>query len=131
MFALFLFGTYLERFISYKEYIILFLISGIFGNIGYMLTTPEINLPVVGASGSIYGIMGCLAALRPFAVIYIYFTPIPLVLAAVLWAITELLGIFTPSYIAHGSHLFGLLFGVFFGLYMKKRLSSIKYKFYM
>lgn len=131
MFALFFFGTYLERCIAQREYIILFLVSGLFGNIGYMLTAPELTIPVVGASGSIYGIMGCLAALRPFAVIYIYFTPVPLILAAVIWAITEFLGIFTPSYIAHGSHLFGLVFGVLVGLYMKKHLSDFKRVIYM
>lgn len=126
MFALFFFGIYLERFISMKEYMLLFFASGIVGNIGYMLTAVDSTIPVIGASGGIYGIMGCLATLRPYAIVYIYFAPMPLILAAGLWAVSEFLGLFVPSYIAHGSHLFGLLIGFFFGLYMRKRLNIIK-----
>lgn len=130
MFALFIFGIYLERIISVKDYLVIFLLSGIIGNIGYMLTAPNPEIPAVGASGGIYGIIGALATIRPFAIVYVQFVPLPMVLAALLWGISEFLGLFTPSYIAHGAHLFGLFFGVFYGLYIRKLLSSRKHRYF-
>ena len=131
MFALFFFGLYLENFVSTRDYLIIFLLSGIIGNIGYMITTTNPNIPVVGASGGIYGIMGCLAMIRPFAVVYIYFVPVPLIMAAGLWALTEALGLFTPSNIAHGSHLLGLIVGVMFGLYFRNQFNQKRVKIIM
>lgn len=128
MLALFIFGTYLERIVSLKDYLIVFVLSGIVGNVGYMLTTFAPNLPAVGASGSIYGIIGAVATIRPFAIVYINFVPLPMILAAILWGISEFLGLFTPSYIAHGAHLFGLLFGIGYGLYVKRFISSKRYR---
>jgi membrane associated rhomboid family serine protease len=51
-----------------------------------------------------------------------------MILAAALWGISEFLGLFSPSYIAHGAHLFGLLFGIAYGLYIRKLLSIKKYR---
>ena len=128
MFALFIFGIYLERVVSSKDYLLIFLLSGIVGNLGYMLTTSDQTIPAVGASGGIYGIIGALATIRPFSIIYIQFVPLPMILAAALWGISEFLGLFSPSYIAHGAHLFGLLFGIAYGLYIRKLLSIKKYR---
>ncbi|MGC9058829.1 MAG: rhomboid family intramembrane serine protease [Candidatus Aenigmatarchaeota archaeon] len=121
MLALFFFGLYLERIVDRKTYFLIFLISGIFGNIFFMLTTFNPNIPAVGASGAIYGIIGALAALRPYAIVYIYFTPLPLIVAAFLWALISFLGIFIPSSIAHAAHLSGLLTGYIIGYFLKRK----------
>ncbi len=121
MLGLFMFGIYLERRMSKRDYLLLFLVSGILGNFGYMLTTLDVNMPVVGASGAIYGIMGCLAILEPYAMVYVGYLPMPMIVAAFFWAFTEFMGIFIPSKIAHGSHFFGLLAGIIFGVYYKRK----------
>jgi membrane associated rhomboid family serine protease len=121
MLALFFFGLYLERIVDKKTYLLIFLISGISGNIFFMLTTFNPNIPAVGASGAIYGIIGALAALRPYAIVYIYFTPLPLIVAAFLWALISFLGIFIPSSIAHAAHLSGLLTGYIIGYFLKRK----------
>lgn len=119
MFALFLFGFYLESRITVKNYLLIFFLAGILGNIGYMITTSDANIPALGASGAIYGIMGTLAILIPFQIIpFIY---MPMIVAVVFWALIEFLGLFAPSGIAHGSHLAGLFIGVAFGLYLRIR----------
>ncbi len=130
MFALFIFGSYLERIIPQKDFLMLFLLSGIIGNIGYMVTTFDPSIPAVGASGGIYGIIGGLATIRPFAIVYINFVPLPMILAATFWGISEFLGLFTPSYIARGAHLFGLLSGIIYALGIRRLLNYKKHSFF-
>jgi hypothetical protein len=124
MFALFMFGIYLENKIDKKTYLIIYFVSGIFGNIGYMLTAPDATIPGLGASGAIFGIMGTLAVLAPTAIIYLYGVPMPMLIAAFFWALTEFLGVFVPSGIAHGAHLGGLFFGIFCGMYLRSRVKN-------
>lgn len=119
-FALFLFGIYLERMISEKQYIMLFLVSGMIGNFAYFFINRDPNIPAIGASGAIYGIIGTLALLRPTLTIYLFYVPIPLLLAAFIFMIKEFIGIFIPSPIASQAHLAGLLFGMAYGYYLKK-----------
>jgi hypothetical protein len=121
MFALLMFGIYLEGRIRPSYFILIFFLAGIVGNLGYMITAPTEATPAVGASGAIYGIMGTLAAIAPSAIIYIGFMPVPVAVAAVIWWLTEFLGLFAPGTIAHGAHLAGLFVGILFGLYLRSR----------
>jgi hypothetical protein len=120
MFALFIFGTFLETRIDTKSYILLFLLSGIVGNVAYIFISSDPTIPGLGASGAIYGIMGCLAVLAPTAIVYFLSIPMPMFLAAIVWAVTEFAGIFVPSDIGHAAHFAGLLVGVIYGFYIKK-----------
>ena len=100
----------------------LFLLSGIFGNVGYLITASDPLVPALGASGAIYGIVGSLAILAPFMMVFIYgMVPLPMVAAALLWALMDLMRLFVPSGIAHGAHLGGMLVGAVFGLYLRLR----------
>lgn len=123
MFALFMFGIYLESRISKKEYILIFFVAGVFGNIGYFITALDSTIPAVGASGAIYGIMGCLAILTPLILVYTGGFPMPMIAAAFFWAAMEFMGIFTPGEIAHQSHVAGLLIGVIFGIQLRRKRS--------
>jgi membrane associated rhomboid family serine protease len=129
MFALFFFGMYLERMIGNRTFALLFLSSGIIGNIGYSITAIDPFTPAIGASGAVFGIIGALATLAPFLMIFIYgFLPIPMIVAAVLWALLDLIGLFAPSGIAHGAHLGGMFVGIAFGIYLRIKIRrSIKY----
>lgn len=121
MFALFLFGTALESRIDNKPFVTLYIISGLLGNLGYYLTTNNPLIPVLGASGSIYGVVGALAVLEPFRLVYFYgMVPLPMILAAAFWAFADFYGLFIPSRIAHGAHLLGMFIGVVAGLYLRK-----------
>ena len=118
MFALGLFGSVLENIIGSKKFLLVFFISGIIAGIGsIMFYTASI-----GASGAIYGIMGALAVLRPRMTVYIGFAPLPMALAVVFWTVGDLLGLFSPSDLtAHAAHLFGLIFGLIYGIYLRKK----------
>jgi len=121
MLALFFFGSYLEKLVDRKVYLMIFFISGIFGNVLFLLTTFDSSIPAVGASGAIYGVIGALTALRPFAIVYVYFTPMPLIVMAFIWALISFIGIFVPSEIAHAAHLSGLITGYVIGYFLKRR----------
>jgi membrane associated rhomboid family serine protease len=117
MIALFFFGSSLENRIGKRLFFMLFFISGIVGNIGYFFTSTNPYTPAIGASGAVYGIMGALATLAPFMMVYIYgFLPLPMIAAAILWAVMDLAGLFT------GAHLGGMFFGVAFALYYRSLL---------
>lgn len=129
MFALLLFGSFLERKIGRKKFLIVYLLSVISGSVAYFLISPNSNVPALGASGGVFGIVGSLAILHPNLIVYVGFTPMPILFAAILWGIISFLGLFTPSVIAHHAHLGGLLTGILMGIILRKRGKKI-YKVY-
>jgi membrane associated rhomboid family serine protease len=49
----------------------------------------------------------------------------PMIFAAFVWAILEILGLFVPSNIGHGAHLAGLVVGAIYAFYLRKRKRRI------
>jgi len=130
MLALFFFGSALERRIGGRALAVLFLASGIIGNIGYMITSVDPTIPVIGASGAIYGVMGALAVLAPLMMVFIYgMIPIPMILAAAVWGFLDFISLTSPSGIAYGAHLGGLSAGVLVGVYFRflSRRYAVRY----
>lgn len=121
MLALLIFGTFLEPRVTGRMYLLIFFLAGIVGNLGYMVTASSSTIPGLGASGAIYGVMGAVAVLEPFATVYLGFAPMPMIFAAFIWTLTEFLGLFVPGNIAHGAHLAGLFVGIAFGFYLRKK----------
>ncbi len=122
MIALFFFGTYLERLVGPRVYLGTFFVAGIVGNLGYMVTAANPLIPAIGASGAIFGLMGVLTVLMPRLLVYVYFiVPLPMVVFAALYAVIDFVGLFTPSDIANGAHIGGLVLGLAFGLYLRRR----------
>jgi membrane associated rhomboid family serine protease len=120
MLVLFFLGLFLESRIGPVNFVMVFLLSGIFGSIGYMITASDPTIPAVGASGAIYGVLGALAVLVPFAMVYIWgILPMPMIGVAVLWGIMDFFGLFGPGDIAHGAHLGGLAVGLLYGFYLR------------
>ena len=121
MFSLLIFGIYLERMVGQRLFLILFFVAGIIGNVGYILTSSNALIPAIGASGAIYGVMGTLAVLAPFLLIFIYgIIPLPMIIAAGAFAALDIMGLLVPSGIAHGAHLAGMVVGIGVGLYLRR-----------
>ena len=124
-FALLMFGPYLENIIGSKRFLQLFFISGVIGNILYFATVllgiiPA--MPALGASGAIYGILGMLAVIAPQLIVFTFYVPMPIRVAAVVWIFLEFAGSFNASSgIGSAAHLGGLLFGIIYGMSYKKR----------
>jgi hypothetical protein len=130
--ALFLFGTLVEKKVGEEEFFKIFIIAGIVGSLGYWLVyalgfIPDV--PALGASGAIFGIMGAAAVLFPDMVLYVWFIPMRMREAAMLFAVIELFGTMTmtTSGIASAAHLGGLVFGF---IYMKWRMQKMVEEYY-
>ena len=124
-FSLFLFGSVLERRLSVTQYVTLFLLAGLAGSILYWFTwavgiIPDV--PALGASGAIFGILGACAVLFPTMTVYVYFFPLNIRHAAVLWFFLEFMGVFDiSSGIASAGHLGGLLIGMIYAWFLVRR----------
>lgn len=125
--ALLLFGTILERVIGSRNFLLMFFISGIVA----AFATIFFYSVAVGASGAIFGVMGCLAVLRPRMVIWIYMIPMYMIVAVGIWAAVDMLGILYPypgDRIAHAAHLFGMAYGVIYGLWLRSKYKESRQK---
>lgn len=115
LFALALFGLILEKFIGSRKFLAVFFLSGIIANI----IAVNFYDSSLGASGAIYGILGCLIIIKPMMMIFAYGFPMPMFIAGIVWIIAGFFGIFMPSNIGHIAHLSGMFIGILFGLYFR------------
>jgi len=115
LFALILFGLILEKLIGSRKFLVLYFASGIIAN----LIAVNFYSSSLGASGAIYGILGCLAVLRPKMTVWVYNMPMPMFVAAIVWVLAGVLGIFTPSNVGDIAHLSGIFVGFLFGLFLR------------
>ncbi|HIK02531.1 TPA: rhomboid family intramembrane serine protease [archaeon] len=124
LFALALFGTILEKIIGWRRFLSLFFVGGLAASIGTVVIYTYLGFSQtgsVGASGAIMAIIGTLAILRPRMIVYVTFIPLPMILAAVFWALLDILGAFNPfSTTNNYAHLVGLGFGIVYGLILHK-----------
>lgn len=118
MWALFLFGGLLEQRVGERTFLAVFFASGIVAAFGQMLISSN---PMVGASGAIFGVMGCLAIIAPDVRIIIFPFPIPISIsvAIIIFALIDFLSFGSVDNIAHMAHITGLLVGLAFGYALK------------
>jgi membrane associated rhomboid family serine protease len=123
MVTLFFFGTFLFRLVGNNWFLLLYLIGGIVGNALYVGIGQSLSL-VVGASGAVYAVAGALVVMMPKLPVRLYFiVPMPLwVVVLVFFVIWS----FIPG-IAWQAHLGGLVVGLIFGWFFRRR---IRFNFY-
>lgn len=136
MFALFIFGPALEASWGPQRFLKYYFITG-FGalllhlfvrwvEIAYLGESPyAVNVPVLGASGAVFGLLAGYAMLFPNNRLMLLFPPIPIKAKYLVlgYAAIELfmgLGSFQTG-VAHFAHLGGALFGVLIILYWRNR----------
>lgn len=131
LFALLLFGSILEKTIGSRKFLIIFFAAGIASGFGDLFFYHA----AVGASGAVFGILGCLAAIRPKLIVWAMGIPMYMFIAIIIWALLDLAGMFYPDSIAHAAHLFGMAFGIAAGLWIRnkykeprKKQEGIKYE---
>lgn len=120
-FGLAVFGSILEGLIGSRRFLMVFFATGIVSSVA---STFFYNA-VIGASGAIFGVMGALTVLRPTMTVWVYYIPMPMYMAAVVWAVVDLFGFIVPQGIANAGHLAGLAAGIAAGFAIrgKKTLS--------
>lgn len=118
MFALFMFGSEIERLFGPKRYLIYYLMCVVGAAAMHMIVVTQAGLPpapTVGASGAVFGLLLAFGMAYPKRMIMLIFPPIPMPawLFVTLYGALELyLGITqTASGIAHFAHLGGMATG--------------------
>jgi membrane associated rhomboid family serine protease len=123
MMFLFFFGPELERRVGGKRFLAIFFLSGIIAGIGYSLWSifilNNLGALAVGASGALFGVFACLAVLAPSMQIYVYFIPMKITHALILFALLDLVLIGSGDLIARSAHLSGVVAGLVMGKHIK------------
>lgn len=114
LFALLMFGFILEKKIGSWKFLSLFLIGGIIAN----LIAVNFYSSSLGASGAIYGVIGCLTLLMPMLTVWAFSLPMPMFVACIVWTIGDVIQTFIPSDVGTIAHLSGLAVGLLFGLFI-------------
>jgi hypothetical protein len=127
MVSLMFIGSFVEKLIGKKRFLWFYFTSGLFAGLLFVLiailTGSNLNVYAVGASGAIFGLGGLLAVLTPRLPVLVFFViPMPMwaamgVLMFGLWALS--LGLGLP--IGNTAHLGGLIVGLGYGFYLKKK----------
>lgn len=122
MIALYFFGRFLMSLVGQNNFLLIYFIGGLVGNLFCFFPNPFIR--VIGASGAIYALMGTLLILRPQIKVIIFpiFIPIPLWVAAIIGLAIGLLPGFN---IAWQAHLGGVIVGLLAGLLLRRRTSVV------
>ena len=130
MLGLYFLGRYLEQHWGRRKFFIFYTACGLAGNLFYLCTNllhwlPE--LPAIGASGCILGVLGACAVLFPGIQLIIYFFPMKIRTAAVLF-----LGLYVLNLINRGgnaggdaAHLAGLVVGAGYAFWRRGPTSQI------
>ena len=121
MLGLFFFGKVLEKELNRQWFLSVYFISGFIGSFVYMFTSP---MPVVGASGCVFGVMGAAMLLNPIKRIHLYLFPLPLGIVAIAFVIFETMAVYyqpgmlqETSNVAHIAHLGGIMTGALFAMF--------------
>ena len=127
MWFLWIFGDNVEARLGIIKFALLYLLAGITGNFAQYLLTPASNIPMLGASGAVSGILGSYFILFPssnirtfiFMFFFVTVTEIPAVIYIFYWFIIQLFsGIaslpfaFATGGIALWAHVGGFLTGL-------------------
>jgi membrane associated rhomboid family serine protease len=127
MITLYFFGTFLLRLVGTRDFLIIYFVGGIVGNIFFMLfafmnfLTSPYSI-VIGASGAIFALGGALAILTPKLRVFVF--PIPV--AMPLW-VAVIGGFVILSFlggVAWQGHLGGLVTGLAAGFLLRRQIRT-------
>ena len=126
MVALFFFGGVIERELGKIKFLTIFFLSGIFGNLVIIIASffglMPADMPTVGASAAIFGLLGAAMLVKPDALaFYPYIIPVPIILVALIYAMYNVMSFLLvissgiQTEISYISHIGGLLVGIGLG----------------
>ena len=136
MLALFFFGPMLERFWGSRKFLIFYLVCGATGGVLYPVLANVGWLdkaPLVGASGSVLGILAAGAILFPNLKVYVWgIFPVKLMVLAIIFAGISIVTLLRPDQFANAggqaAHLGGMAAGAIYVLSQSWR-NKFKFKF--
>ena len=124
MWSLYIFGDNVEDRLGPLRYLVFYFICGIASGLSHLLLNLQSNLPTIGASGAIAGVMGAYFILHPrskiltlIPIIFIpYFIEIPAFVFLGIWFLLQFINAATSQGQAAGvawwAHIGGFIFGI-------------------
>jgi len=112
-FALYGAGVIVERDIGHLRYLLVFIVSGVVSGVTHCYLNPASDIPLVGSSGAIFGLIAVLFLLMPFKVTYALIFPMPSVVVGLMLSLVELSAFWMANDVgvAHDVHLSGFVMG--------------------
>ena len=130
MFGLFMFGPEIEATWGRRVFLRYYFVCGLGGGLTYTVTSWGSPVPLVGASGALFGILLAYALLFPDRRILLYFIfPIKAKWFVIAYGAMELYLGFANNAgdnVAHFAHLGGMIFGFFLIKYWNSRINRFK-----
>jgi len=124
---LWVFGDDVEEALGHLRFFVFYLLCAVAGALAYWLSAPTSDLPLVGASGAIAGVVGAYLLLHPCRKIWVLaFMRIPLKLAAEwvigAWMVLQFVNVFVVSdkEVAWWTHIGGFVAGVLLVVVMRR-----------
>ncbi len=125
MWSLYIFGDNVEDRLGPFRYLLFYLLCGLASGISHLALNLNSNIPTIGASGAIAGVMGAYLLLHPRSriltlipiIIFPWFVEIPAFFFIGIWFVLQLLnaaGSQGAGGIAWWAHIGGFIFGIIF-----------------
>jgi membrane associated rhomboid family serine protease len=133
MFVFFFIGTALEERVGLKKFMIIYLIAGVCGALTQAVLNLNSFIPMIGASGAIFGVMGALAyayprdeVVMPIGIGFMFITKIKVIYAVLFFAAIETFVVWldVQDTTAHFAHLGGLLGGFILAAILIKKVKK-------
>ncbi len=130
MLYLWIFGNNIEDFLGPFRFILFYFLSGLGASLVHIVFHPSSQVPMIGASGAIAGVLGAYLILYPrarvltfvFLFIFIRILPIPAFLILGVWFIAQVLNVGIGGGVAWFAHIGGFLIGIaLIKIYSRKR----------
>lgn len=132
-FGLWMFGMEIEHMWGGKKFLVFYLMCGVIAGLVQLILSPMFEpssagliqmgpVPVVGASGAVYGVLVAFGMLFPDRYIFLYFlVPVKVKYFVMVLIAIGVVSIGDPTNVAHLAHLGGALAGYVYLLYDMKR----------
>jgi membrane associated rhomboid family serine protease len=113
MLFLWIFGNNVEDTIGHARFVLFYVASGAVAAVGQALITPTSNVPMIGASGAVSGVLGAYLLLFPQATIltlvmfgfFIKFVRVPALIVLGFWIVLQVLN----GYLTYSAQVTGQL----------------------
>ena len=120
MLYLWIFGNNIEDFLGPIRFIAFYILSGLGASLTHILFHPNSQVPMIGASGAIAGILGAYLILYPqarvltlvFLFFFIRIIAIPAAFVLGIWILIQVLNVGAGGGVAWFAHIGGFLIGI-------------------
>jgi len=133
MLYLWIFGNNIEDYLGSLRFVLFYLIGGLVAGLTHIIFNPGSQVPMIGASGAIAGILGAYFILYPFARVLtlVFFTVIPIPAAIILgiWFVGQLLNIGLGGGVAWFAHIGGFVAGLLLLRLLKRKPRTVSVEY--